>query len=123
MRALLGTASQFYEVVDLKLTAVPLRARREQLKSVYGLSPESQGQNLALTVSCVPSSHASVDPYTGLRRQFVLDSDHLSVTLSVEDRLCLLLLFFTLVTGPRRSLSLKLSDTRVYGPVSCGIAG
>jgi len=25
-------------------------------------------------------------------------------------------LFFTLVTGPRRSLSLKLSDTRVYGP-------
>jgi len=24
--------------------------------------------------------------------------------------------FFTLVTGPRRSLSLKLSDTRVYGP-------
>ena len=27
-----------------------------------------------------------------------------------------LLLFFTLVTGPRRSLSLKLSDTRVYEP-------
>jgi len=24
--------------------------------------------------------------------------------------------FFTLVTGPRSSLSLKLSDTRVYGP-------
>ena len=24
--------------------------------------------------------------------------------------------FFTLVTGPRRSLSLKLSDTRVYAP-------
>ena len=24
--------------------------------------------------------------------------------------------FFTLVTGPRRSLDLKLSDTRVYGP-------
>jgi len=24
--------------------------------------------------------------------------------------------FFTFVTGPRRSLSLKLSDTRVYGP-------
>jgi len=24
--------------------------------------------------------------------------------------------FFTLVTGPRRSLSLKLSDTRVYEP-------
>ena len=28
----------------------------------------------------------------------------------------LLLFFFTLVTGPRRSLSLKLSDTRVYEP-------
>jgi len=27
-----------------------------------------------------------------------------------------LLLFFTLVTGPRRSLSLKLSDTKVYEP-------
>jgi len=25
--------------------------------------------------------------------------------------------FFTLVTGPRRSLSLKLSDTRVYEPL------
>jgi len=28
----------------------------------------------------------------------------------------LLLFFFTLVTGPRRSLSLKLRDTRVYEP-------
>jgi len=28
----------------------------------------------------------------------------------------LLLHFFPLVTGPRRSLSLKLSDTRVYEP-------
>ena len=30
--------------------------------------------------------------------------------------------FFTLVTGPRRSLSLKLSDTRVYEPQirACG---
>ena len=28
----------------------------------------------------------------------------------------LLLFFFTLVTGPRRSLSLKLSDTRVHEP-------
>jgi len=27
-----------------------------------------------------------------------------------------LLFFFTLVTGPRRSLSLKLSDTRIYEP-------
>jgi len=25
--------------------------------------------------------------------------------------------FFTLVTGPRRSLSLKLSDTKVYAPI------
>ena len=29
---------------------------------------------------------------------------------------CFFFFFFTLVTGPRRSLSLKLSDTRVYGP-------
>jgi len=28
----------------------------------------------------------------------------------------LLFFFFTLVTGPKRSLSLKLSDTRVCGP-------
>ena len=28
----------------------------------------------------------------------------------------LLLFFFTLVTGPRRSLSLKLSDIKVYEP-------
>ena len=30
-------------------------------------------------------------------------------------------LFFTLVTGPRRSLSLKLSDTRVYESWSYGV--
>ena len=35
--------------------------------------------------------------------------------LSVEGQY-LFLFFFTLVTGPRRSLSLKLSDTRVYEP-------
>jgi len=29
---------------------------------------------------------------------------------------CLFFFFCTLVTGPRRSLSLKLSDTRVYEP-------
>jgi len=31
-------------------------------------------------------------------------------------RYCIFFFFFTLVTGPRRSLSLKLSDTRVYEP-------
>ena len=31
--------------------------------------------------------------------------------------------FFTLVTGPRRSLSLKLSDTRVYEPQIRGAEG
>jgi len=34
-----------------------------------------------------------------------------------------LLCFFTLVTGPRRSLSLKLSDTRVYAPQIPGAVG
>ena len=33
-----------------------------------------------------------------------------------EEALLLLFFFFTLVTGPRRSFSLKLSDTRVYEP-------
>jgi len=33
-----------------------------------------------------------------------------------------LLFFFTLVTGPRRSLSLKLSNTRVYEPQTLGTA-
>jgi len=32
------------------------RAKREQLETFYGLLPESQGQNLALTVLCVPCS-------------------------------------------------------------------
>ena len=32
------------------------------------------------------------------------------------DQVLFFFLFFTLVTGPRRSLILKLSDTRVYGP-------
>jgi len=30
--------------------------------------------------------------------------------------ICVFFFFFILVTGPRRSLSLKLSDTRVYEP-------
>ena len=52
------------------------------------------------------------------------------VTLQAQERSCggscggcgddgrrrLLLFLFTLVTGPRRSFSLKLSDTEVYGP-------
>jgi len=39
-----------------------------------------------------------------------------------DERRGLLLLFFcTLVTGPRRSLSLKLSDTRVYEPQIRGL--
>ena len=35
--------------------------------------------------------------------------------MAAADKL-LFFFFFTLVTGPRRSLSLKLSDTRVYEP-------
>ena len=34
----------------------------------------------------------------------------------VKDRLGVSFFFFTLVTGPGRSLSLTLSDTRVYEP-------
>ena len=34
-----------------------------------------------------------------------------------------LFFFFTLVTGPRRSLSLKLSDTKVYEPHIRGVRG
>ena len=37
-----------------------------------------------------------------------------SLALALPSRFCFF--FFTLVTGPRRSLSLKLSDTRVYEP-------
>jgi hypothetical protein len=33
-----------------------LPAKKEQLEFVWGLSPESQGQNLAVTVLCVPNS-------------------------------------------------------------------
>ena len=35
---------------------VHFRPKREQLQSLEGPLPENQGQNLALTVSCVPSS-------------------------------------------------------------------
>ena len=38
------------------------------------------------------------------------------LVLGAGRKLLLLLFFFTLVTGPRRSLSLKRSDTRVYEP-------
>ena len=59
IRALFGTASQFSEVVVLK-TQIPsgsrIRAKRQQLPRVEGLSLESQGQNLALTVLHVPYS-------------------------------------------------------------------
>jgi len=36
------------------MSANCVRAKREQLKGLYGLLPESQGQNLALTVLWVP---------------------------------------------------------------------
>ena len=39
-----------------------------------------------------------------------------SLRFTFRDLQVLLFFFFTLVTGPRRSLSLRLSDTRVYEP-------
>jgi len=41
---------------------------------------------------------------------------HPSHPASVRSRITHFFVFFTLVTGPRRSLSLKLGDTRVYEP-------
>ena len=56
----------------------------------------------------LPTPHASETPHT------------VSVCPPPEPRFSrvqeLLFFFFTLVTGPRRSLSLKSSDTRVYAP-------
>jgi len=49
-----------------------------------------------------------------LQKRHALLSDSIFRTISLSAML--LLFFFTLVTGPRRSLSLKLSDTRVYEP-------
>jgi len=46
-------------------------------------------------------------------------AEHKADTLSfpgLGDLEVIIFFFFTLVTGPRRSLSLKLSDTRVYAP-------
>ena len=40
----------------------------------------------------------------------------LRVFMPVFNQVALFFFFFTLVTGPRKSLSLKLSDTRVYEP-------
>ena len=40
----------------------------------------------------------------------------LSLSLTLNHAVLSLSFFFTLVTGPRRSLSLKLSDARVYEP-------
>ena len=48
-------------------------------------------------LSCLPCSKSECD-VGGFRSQ------------------CQVFFFFTLVTGPRRSLSLKLSDARVYEP-------
>jgi hypothetical protein len=50
------------------------------------------------------------------REQEREERDSHAGSLSVRPHLPLLLFFFTLVTGPRGSLSLKLSDTRVYEP-------
>jgi len=43
--------------------------------------------------------------------------EHLPLNLCTREKQCAFItLFFTLVTGPIRSLSLELSDTRVYAP-------
>ena len=47
---------------DRILPSVRFRAKREQLERFEGLSPESQGQNLSLTVSYVPCSLAVLSP-------------------------------------------------------------
>ena len=43
-------------------------------------------------------------------------AEGLAVPISESKSLLPFFFFFTLVTGPRRSLSLNLSDTRVYEP-------
>ena len=54
------------------------------------------------------------------RRGWHLSSEELDVAIAASRRrgshLFFFFFFFTLVTGPRRSLSLKLSETRVYEP-------
>jgi len=39
-----------------RVEGIRFRARREQPNRVYGLSPDTQGQNLTLTVLSVPNS-------------------------------------------------------------------
>jgi len=60
IRARLGTAAHFCEVVEVEVRHLPptvrCRATRQQLDRFHGLSPESQDQNLVLTVFYVPSS-------------------------------------------------------------------
>jgi len=48
------------------------------------------------------------------------DAETLQQALAVLQKVVLYLFFFTLVTGPR-SLSLELSDTRVYGPQTLAV--
>ena len=77
--------------------AVPLPS---QQGTTLNISPESQGRNVALTVLQVPCSLGN-EP---------------SERVDDAVRVSFFFFIFTLVTGPRRSLSLTLSDTKVYEP-------
>ena len=59
-----------------------------------------------------PTGNLHLGNYLGAIRQWVQNQDVYDNHFMVP----LLFFFFTLVTGSRRSLSLKLSDTRVYEP-------
>ena len=103
------------------------RGKRGQLRMVYALLPESQGHNLALAVLYVPCSLDS-----GARKRAAKVFHCLVVQNTVGPLRCLatenrgpvfrfinsifFVFFINLVTGPIRSLGLKLSDTRVYEP-------
>ena len=100
------------------------QAKRQHLERLYIPLPGGQGRNLASTVLHVPYSLDSGQGHnlasTVLHVPYSLDRGRQPPNLGAYTNLVFFFFFFffffTLVTDPRRSLNLKLSDTRVYEP-------
>ena len=100
IRTLRGTAAHFCKVVVLQVRTV-------RIGTAQGL-----GRGNLPEPDC---SASSADFFFGAEIGAISCNSFLRIR-SLDPVQFLLFFFFTLVTGPRRSLSLKLSDTRVCEP-------
>ena len=113
---LLGDYKKAREYVTRTIEIMPTAAQAKSLAGWIDLlcgSESKAKKSLALFEEAAEQNPKDVDAQLG---RAAFHAQHRDVDRAIDVINEVIFFFFTLVTGPRRSLSLKLSDTRVYEP-------